>query len=157
MNKPPILFVSILLGLGLPMLAYANIPMSLLIPFTKYVHWLLIPLIILIEALAIRWIFSFTWKRALFASIVVNIVSALLGVILYPLATGYLFFYPDKTSTIGFLDFSKLVILIGIVDTMIELLVLKYAFKIYVGGKYGAYFLITNLLTTALIYVVVYV
>ena len=90
MSKHPkrlIILSALVMVMALATPAMANMPMFYVIAFTKMARWpwLTIPLTLLIEAIAVRWIFQLNWKRAAIASVGVNLASGLLGFVLYPI------------------------------------------------------------------------
>ena len=154
--------------LGLILLAFtppvnADMPMVLLIAFVKVEYWWVVPLAILIEMVAIRWIFEFSWWiGAAFVSLVVNLATFFLGFFLYPFIGSIL--YPALSPTIisltsrsGYLELGYvelLATLVGtsIVDTLVELVPLRFIFKAKIQFWRASLFLLANLLTTGILF-----
>jgi len=134
--------------------AYADVPMYLVIVYTKYAFWWAIPLAIAVEAFAIRWIFSLSYIRAAVYSIAVNAVTAIIGIAVYKDIAWMLI--PSETimQTSSF-QLIEIISLIIVFDTAVELVILRYAFNLDILGKNGWYFLLANVVTTALIFLVV--
>jgi len=143
--------------LASPAIANMGIPIGFFIGFLKLSDFWLILLVIAIEAAAIWLIFRLNWKRAIFASIAVNTITAVVGFAIYPLAYGVL--EPILAPVIidftgGGYNVELIAIIIGVslIDTGIELYLLAYIFQAISSWPKGTAYLLFNLLTTTLLF-----
>jgi hypothetical protein len=150
-------FLAVLLLLMLATPALADIPMFFVIAFAKVTHWWTLPLILAIEAAALHWIFEFAWKRAVIASIIVNLVTGLLGIVVYP-AVG-MSLYPglapvviDMTGGGTRVELGATLMGTAVIDTLIELLLLGIIFKVDLHIKKSSQFLFVNILTAGILF-----
>lgn len=139
--------------------ARADVPMFFVLYELKVVFWWLIPFCIAIEAAALRWIFGLEWERAFRLSTIVNLVTLVLGSLLYvPIVYGVL---PAIAPLLEWLEgtgLSGVAMEIGIVvltptifDTIVEMLILRFAFGLSIGPKAVGLFMLANLLTSSIL------
>lgn len=113
-----------------PAPAFADVPMFLVLALTRVTYWWTIPFVLIIEAVALRYIFRIDdWTEALWLSVKVNAISALAGVFVYPMVGMALYpaLYPVVTETFGFgpyVEASATFFAMGIVDGVIEVIAL---------------------------------
>lgn len=127
----PILF------LLLPTLAYANMVWPALYLETRLFSWWAISVGLLIEYLFVRKFLDTTVTQALLATVAANIASAVLGIVLIPLAgvawevfPGLLFYHLLNMGTFNPITWVATFILACAVNVAIEGLVYKKAFKL---------------------------
>ncbi len=138
-----------------PGAAVANVPMFLVIAFTRITFWWTIPVAIALEAVAIALIFGVRWKQAAVLSTAVNGISAAAGFFVYPLVGMSLYpaLYPAVTSIFGFgliVEAAATFMALAVVDTAIELVALG-VFLRRAGLREGALFLAVNVVTAGIL------
>ena len=139
--------------------ARADVPMFFVLFELKVVFWWLIPFCIAIEAAALRWIFGLEWERAFRLSTIVNLVTLVLGSLLYvPIVYGILPAIAPLLELLGGAGMSEFTLGLGLIvltptifDTIVEMLVLRFAFKLPIGPKAVGLFLLANLLTSSIL------
>ena len=139
--------------------AMADVPMFFVLFELKVVFWWLIPFCIAIEAAALRWIFGLEWERAFRLSTIVNLVTLVLGSLLYvPIVYGILPAIAPLLELLGGAGMSEFTLGLGLIvltptifDTIVEMLVLRFAFKLPIGPKAVGLFLLANLLTSSIL------
>jgi hypothetical protein len=137
--------------------AFANVPMAFVIPLTKYAYLWAVPIAMVIEAVAIRWIFKFTWQRSAIASVAVNVATLLLGIVIYlPVA---MLLYPNLAPAIieltgGGEDVERAATLLGmsIIDTTLEIALLALIFKAKMMWSRAVLFLVANVATAGILF-----
>jgi hypothetical protein len=152
---PAMLFLAFL-----PVPALANIPMFWIIPLAKLEYWWTVLLAIVIEAVAIRWIFDFTWNRSAVAAMVVNFATFLLGFILYPAAGGILYPLVEPLVTrptgggelIGHRATLVLLLIVALLDSAVELALLRSLYKAVIVLQKALLFLLANLFTASIFF-----
>ncbi len=156
MRRPSlqILTISVCAAL-LPGVALANVPMFLVIAFTRITFWWTIPVAIALEAVAIALIFGVRWKQAAVLSTAVNGLSAAAGFFVYPLVGMSLYpaLYPAVTSIFGFgliVEAAATFLALAVVDTAIELVALGFFLR-RASLREGVQFLAVNVVTAAIL------
>lgn len=130
--------------------AVANVPMLPFLAFVKLGMWWVLLLALLFETVALRYLFGLGWLRAATAAVIVNAISLLCGVLLYPLAgvLGYALLEDMVVDLFGATDLvemSALWIGAAVVDTIVELLALYWILSLRSDVFRGIGFLIANL------------
>ncbi|ARE39610.1 hypothetical protein RGUI_1469 [Rhodovulum sp. P5] len=135
---------------------YADIPMAPLIGWARLQHAWVILLAIGIEAAAIKWLFALGWRRAAVLSVVVNAVTAALGLVVYPVLGMGL--YPLIAPLVLGVTYGSPAVEAGValafvtlVDTAVELALLRVAFGLAAGWGRSFGFLLANALSAALL------
>ncbi len=155
----------LILVLGLwPAMAAANVPMFFVFALTKITYWWSIPLAVAIEGAALRWLFGYAWTVALRASLIVNLVSLALGILLYPMIGMMLFpvLAPAVTGAFGYGQMVELIataIGFALVDAAVEVITLNvmqaWGWE-RVTWRAAIWFFLANLVTAALLLAVIY-
>lgn len=113
--------------------AAANVPMAPFFAFVKLGFWWVILLALLIETVALRYLFRMPWVPAAVAAVSINVISLICGLALYPLAAvfGYALLEDMIVDLFGagdLVEISALWIGAACVDTGVELLALRLIF-----------------------------
>lgn len=154
-HKVRLSIFAILLLMMLTAPAFADMPMFWVFTVTKASYSLFIlPIALLIEWVAIHWIFRLTWKRSAVASVVVNLVTFLFGGLLY-VGVGMFLFPKIVGAPPSYKAFIANVAVSTIFDTAIELALLALVFKARLSFLKSSLFLITNAVTAALLFAVI--
>ncbi|MBN2906372.1 MAG: hypothetical protein JXJ18_06680 [Rhodobacteraceae bacterium] len=140
-----------------PSVAAADVPMAPFIGWGRIGHAWVVLLAIGIEAAALKWLFAVSWRRATVLSLVVNLVTAALGVVVYPFIglALYPMFAPlvMELSHGGFLvEAGVALAIVALVDWGIELGVLALVFGLDIRRARAAGFLVANVLSAALLF-----
>nr|WP_321249683.1 hypothetical protein [uncultured Ruegeria sp.] len=130
--------------------AWANVPMAPFFALIKVSLWWVILLALLIETVALQYLFRMEWKLAAKAALAINVISLFCGLVLYPLMAvlGYALLEDmivDLFGSSGFVEISALWIGASIVDSGVELCALKLFFSRRSSLSQGFGFLIANL------------
>jgi len=139
--------------------AWANMPMAPFFAFVKVSMWWVILLALLIETVALRYLFRMEWQPAAIASFFVNGISLLCGFFLYPLAAamGYSVLEDMIVDLFGadaVVEVSALWLGASVVDTCVELLALRMIFSLRSNFGQGVGFLLANLLSAGALVIV---
>lgn len=161
LHSRPAWVLAALLAL-LPTLALANIPIFFVFAGVRVTLWWTILLAIAVEAVALRYFFSLTWRQAAWAAVLVNIGTALLGFVVYPIVgtLSYPLLAPVVTQTFGtgeVVEIAAYCIAAAVIDTPIELALLAglstaAGYGIKVGWKAAAVFFVANLISAAVLF-----
>lgn len=154
-------FALVLLG-AFANTALADVPFFWAAASLKVIAWWTIPITLLVEGIVLRFLFEMSWIRAAKASIVINAVSGLAGMILY-LPLGFILYPILAPVTIPFTSLMtreagnavELVLTLAVmalVDTFLELLTLKMGFAVRLSQGRVLAFLLTNVATMAMIF-----
>ncbi|WP_212537429.1 hypothetical protein [Thetidibacter halocola] len=145
-----------------PSRALADVPIFFVFAWVRVALWWTILLAIGIEALALHLLFALTWRRALWAAVLVNVGTAALGFIAYPLVgtLSYPALAPLVMQTFGtgqIVEIAAYCIAAAIIDTPIELGLLALlsraaGYGVRIGGKAAAVFFVANLLSAAVLF-----
>jgi hypothetical protein len=151
----PILGMLLLLMSASP--AFADVPMFPFIASFKLSSFWVLPLIFVIEAAAIRWIFGFAWRRSAIASVVVNLASLLAGYVVYT-PVGMMFYLPLASilnrltgGRAAYFELEATLAGTAVIDTAIELIVLALIFRASISLARASLFLLVNLLTAGVL------
>ena len=130
--------------------ASANVPMLPFFAFVRMSMWWVILLALLIETVALRYLFGMPWPRAVRLALIVNAISLLCGIVLYPLAglLGYALLEDmivDIFGATNLVEFSALLLGAAVVDTVVELFALWWIWSVRSSFMKGFGFLIANL------------
>lgn len=154
--------ISLLSLLLLPTVAYANVVWPALYLEVRLFSWWAISAGLVLETLFVRYYFSLPAKRAFVATLAANIVSALLGIVLIPLAGLLWEFFPASiiNSLLGWGTFNPITwgatFLLGcLVNSILEGLVYKKWFVANLQLKSTAFLwlLAVNSLSVAMAFI----
>lgn len=158
-------YTAVGMALVWPAMAAADVPMFFVFALTKVSYWWSIPLVVGIEAAALKWIFGYRWNIAVRASLLVNLVSLGLGVLIYPMIGMALYpvFAPQVTEAFGTGPMVELVatalgfaLVDGVVETITLIVMHSFGWP-RVTPVAAVLFFLANLLTAALLVGVIYV
>lgn len=148
--------IALMLLLALPVPAAADMPMFPIFAAMRFSVWWTIPVALAIEAVALRLIFGLTWGRAGWMSVVINAATLALGFVLYPVAG--VIAYPVLSrlvlAAVGgspAIEFTATLVGAALIDTGVELLLLKWPFRLAVTWRRGLLFLLANLLSAGVL------
>ena len=134
--------------------AWANVPFYFVAATLKVATAWTIPVTLLVEAAVLRGLFGVGWRRALAASFVANLLSALGGAMAYllPLALLYRIGTDGPVSGASALVLQSIALATVMVpaDTLIEAMVLRIGFGLRLRGWQWAGFALANLATLSL-------
>ncbi len=122
--------------------ALANMVWPALFLEVRLFSWWAISLGLLIEFLAIRWIFKIRWSKAVVADVAANFGSALLGIPLIPMAgilwelfPGSVYMHFLKWGTFNPITWGATYVLAILINAAVESFVLRRFFRLPVGRK----------------------
>lgn len=125
------------LGLVLPVSAYANVVWPALYLETRLFSWWAITIGLVVEYLFVRKLLPATPKQAIYATAAANAISAVLGIVLIPLAgiawevfPGLLFYYLLHMGTFNPITWGATFIIACIVNVVVEGFAYKKLFKL---------------------------
>ncbi|GHU19488.1 hypothetical protein AGMMS50243_11610 [Betaproteobacteria bacterium] len=131
---------------------------------TRLFTWWAIGLGLFIEFFFVRWLFVLSASKAALATLVANVVSALLGVVLIPLSgivwefvPGLLIYPLFHMGTFNPITWAATFILACLVTTGLEALVYKYGVKFAVRRREFGWLLIANALSVAVAFASVFI
>ena len=149
----------------LPTAVLADVPILFVFAGVRVVFWWTILVAIAVEAVALWRFFGLSLRRAVVAAVVVNIGTALMGFVVYPLVgmMSYPVLAPLVTNVFGtgrIVEVAAYCIAAAVVDTPIELglLVLLSAvagYGVKIGRKAAAVFFLANLISAAVLFVAI--
>jgi len=149
-----------LTALALPSAAYADVVWPALFLERKMLSIPVIASGLLVEALVLRSIFAMNWKRAFKASLVVNAISTVLGVLLIPLAgigweffPGLILYRQFDLGTFNPITWSATFLLALGITTSIEVLCLRRLFGVPAGRRTWLWWTLANVVTVGLAFV----
>lgn len=128
---------------------YGNIPFALEVAYTKITQWWTIPATLIIEAAVLRLFFGYSWLQSAWASVAVNVVTGLVGFVIYPVMA------PIAITLAGvgsFIEVGVTLAVTALIDTAFELLLLKWAFKTKLSGVRISTFLMANVVTASILF-----
>lgn len=140
--------------------AQANMPMLPFFAFVRLGMWWVLLLALVIETVALRYLFSMAWLRAAKVAVAVNAASMACGIVLYPLAgaLGYALLEDMIVDLFGATDvveMSALWLGAAVVDTFVELIALHViCHDLRIGPARGIGFLLANLASAGVLVVV---
>jgi hypothetical protein len=112
---------------------------------------------LLVEALVLRFWFAMNWKRAFTASVVVNAISTVLGVLLIPLAgvgweifPGLVLYKVLDVGTFNPFTWSATYLLALGINTSIEVICLRRLFGVVAGNRTWLWWTLANAVTVGL-------
>jgi hypothetical protein len=130
--------------------AHADVPFTLIFLYGKFTHWWVMVIGLAIEATFLHEFFEMSWKKAPTAALIINVASTLLGFVGLPLI-----FIPvsplEPPETIVALII--IIAYLAVVDNLIELSLLRLAFRIKLSLRRFLIFLLANAITGALVYI----
>ncbi len=140
---------------AMPGAVMANMPMFFVIGFTRFVYWWTVPFAIAVELVAIRYIFRVTWGKAATLSLAANVVSAVAGILVYPLIGTALYpaLAPAVVGIFGFgftVEAAATTLAMAGVDTALELGIIALFLRTATFRE-GLLFLASNIVTAALL------
>lgn len=152
----------LLVFVALPTAVFANMPIFFVFAGVRITLWWTVLLAVAIEALALRYVFALTWRRALWAAFLINVGTALLGFFVYPFV-GMLSFpvlAPIVTEAFGTgqaVEIAAYCLAAAIIDTPIELALLALisataGYRLKIGPKAVAVFFIANLVSASVLF-----
>lgn len=137
--------------------AQANAPWVMLLVGPLWLWWT-VPLALVVEALALRLLFAARWWAAAAASVVLNLASALLGIVLFQLwvgdgleSDGLRFMLYDEQGGVRANAVLFMVALVAI-GCALELGLAWRLFRVRWSARRGAVLLILNLLTSGSVF-----
>jgi hypothetical protein len=140
-----------------PALAYADVVWPALYLTGGIYTWWVIAAGLLIELIAIKWLFKVNWGQSAGIDIAANAASALLGIVLIPLSglayeifPGTVVNYVFSWGTFNPVAWVATVILAATINLAIEWFVMKKAFKLTLYNRARAVLFAANLATVAL-------
>lgn len=149
-----------LAALTLPSAAHADVVWPALFIERKLLS---IPVIVsglLVEALVLRFWFAMNWKRAFRASVAVNAISTVLGVLLIPVAgiawevfPGLILYRAFDMGTFNPLTWSATFLLALAITTSLEVACLRRLFAVPAGRRTWLLWTLANLVTVGLAFV----
>lgn len=144
-----------LAALTVPGTALADVPMFLVIAMTRVTLWWTIPFVLAIEAAALKFIFGLAWGKAATLSVMVNAISAAVGVFLYPMVgmVVYPALYPVVTGVFGFgpmVEATATFLAMGVLDAIVELVAVRTLLRMPTLPQ-ALWVLLANLATTGLL------
>jgi hypothetical protein len=126
--------------------------------------WWAIGIGLFVEYFFVRWLFRLTIWRAIVATLAANAASALVGILLVPLAgiawefvPGLLFYRYLKWGTFNPVTWGATFVLACLVTTTIEALVYRFGFKFNVRRREYAWLLVANAASVAVAFVSLFV
>ena len=129
--------ITIWILLLFPLVAHANVVWPALYLETRLFSWWAISAGLLVEYFFVRKLFSLTPQKAVLATIAANAASAILGILLIPLAgiawevfPGLLFYHVLKMGTFNPITWCATFIIACAVNVVLEGLVYKKAFNL---------------------------
>ena len=146
--------VAILAVITFPVVVLANMPMVLMYGIGRYTF---IPIVLIVEWLVLKFFFEFSWGKAATASITVNATTYVIGIFAFPLLGSIVYRTTlidliGRFITQGSLGELLLIMLVAaLVDTAIELSVLKVGFKRLLNKRRVIVWLMANLATAAIV------
>jgi hypothetical protein len=130
--------------------AHADVPFTFIFLYGKLTYWWVIVIGLAIEATFLHKFFEMSWKKATVAALIINVASTLLGFVGLPLI-----FIPvsplEPPETIVALII--IIAYLAVVDNLIELSLLRLAFRIKLSLRRFLIFLLANAITGALVYI----
>jgi hypothetical protein len=112
---------------------------------------------LLVEALVLRFWFTMNWKRAFTASVVVNAISTVLGVLLIPLVgigweifPGLVLYKALNMGTFNPITWSATFLLALGITTSIEVFCLRRLFRVPAGKRTWLWWTLANAVTVGL-------
>jgi hypothetical protein len=144
------------LGLLLPAKAvYADVPLGLFVLINIVFALPVMGVVIIIEAILLHFFFEMSWKKAALASLVVNIASAIVGLLAvisveFRLLMSHLLSLPPTIEELATLAF------IAFLDCLIELPCIRFIFKAHLSAKRIMIFFFGNAVTGFLVILFVY-
>ena len=139
--------------------AQANVPMLPFFVFVKIGMWWVVLIALVIETVAIRFLFSREWREAARIAVVVNTASLCFGFVLYPLAglLGYALLEDmivDMFGASDVVEISALWLGSSVVDAIVELLALRAMYAIRANPLQTLAFFLANLASAGILVVV---
>lgn len=136
--------------------AAANVPMLPFFAFVKLEMWWVILLALLIETVALRYLFGMEWRFSVKAAVILNAASLACGIVLYPIAgaLGYALLEDmivDIFGATNFVEVSALWIGAAVIDTVVELIALWWIFSRRSNFWQAFGFLIANLASAGIL------
>ena len=129
---------------------HADVPFSLVFLYGKQTHWWVLIIGLAIEVIFLHKFFEMGWKKALTASLVINIASTFVGFIGFPfIFIPVLPLEPPHTITALIIIF----IYFALLDNLIELSLIRLVFRIKLTLRRFLFFLLANAITGALVYI----
>ena len=148
------LALAIMTVITLPVVALANVPMALVYGIERYIY---IPIVLIVEWLVLKFFFGFSWGKAATASITVNAITYVIGFFAFPLL-GFFVYQTPLIDLIGVFitqgslgELILIMLVAALVDTAIELSVLKAGFKRLLNKRRVIVWLLANLATAAIV------
>lgn len=120
-----------LLFLSVPLIASANVVWPSLYILSQIYCWYIIVLGLVVEFFAVKFFGKASWKKSAIIAVVMNAISALVGLILIPVSgilTEFLLF-PFEQSTFHLSHWIVDYVFVAVVNTCIEGLSIKWIFK----------------------------
>ncbi|MCA0871865.1 hypothetical protein LCL97_13585 [Seohaeicola saemankumensis] len=144
-----------------PAIAVANMPLGPFFGAVRLAYWPVAPVAVLIEVVALKLFFDLSWKQAATVGVLVNVITAVVGVPLYPVISLALYpvLTPFVTGVFGYgamVEVGALSFGFGVLDAGLELLLLRHLFKVSITLGRGLAFLIANLLSAAVLFGAIY-
>ena len=144
----------ILLVAGLltfPSMALADVPMFVVVSLLKLNAFPLLALVVLIEAVALRWIYPAPWGRSIRTALYANAFSMAVGLLAYPLVGAILYpvLAPLVLGHFGVntsVEIVATLLVVSVVDTVIELPFVAAYRKVRITVRAIAIFLAANVL-----------
>ncbi|WP_341632953.1 hypothetical protein [Sphingomonas agri] len=144
-------------ALALPSAAHADVVWPALFVERKLLSIPVIALGLLVEALVLRFCFAMSWKRSLTASLAVNAISTILGILLIPLAgivweifPGIILYKSFNMGTFNPITWSATFILALAITTSIEVVCLRRFFGVPGGKRTWLWWTLANAVTVGL-------
>lgn len=144
--------------LSLPFVASANMIWPSLIIVQKYYAWYVILAALIIEVVAAHIFLKTDWLKSILVMVVVNVISALVGLILIPVS-GLLIevlMTPFALGTFSLLNWILEYLCAVLVNTCVEGLMLKWIFKYQFKPNFWWLF-VANLISVIISFVLIFV
>jgi len=133
--------------------AYAEVPLILLVLVGKVYALPVICIVIIIEALLLHFFFEMNWRKAALASFVVNLVSALVGLIGFSFVEYRYLISPF--FSIKILQDIITIACIACLDCLIELPCIRFFFNVHLTAKRIMIFFFGNAVTGLFVIIIV--
>lgn len=133
--------------------AYAEVPLILLVLVGKVYALPVICIVIIIEALLLHFFFEMRWRKAALASLVVNLVSALVGLIGFSFVEFRYLIFP--LFPLKILQDITTIACIAFLDCLIELPCIRFFFSVPLTAKRIMIFFFGNAITGLFVVIIV--
>lgn len=145
-------------AIALPVVVLADMPMALFYGISRI---FVIPIVLIVEWIVLAYFFDFTWGRAAIASLAVNAVTYIVGIFAFPIL-GMMVYGSPLIDLIGkfiiagsYGEYLFILFVAALVDTAIELSILKGGFKRTLDKRRVIIWFLANLATAGFLLIAI--